>query len=202
MCDTNKKAEVLWGYLGWSVPHIKHLRLGFYTADTFAPEPTISRDVAPILSLLNGLEPDVVSVALDPEASGPDTHYKVLQAVSTAVEHYFRACSPEKKEKLKVLFFEISENLLFKKTFLESSEKLFWKDGFWILPADLGLSQRVVPVSAVRGKQDHPGVSAHNVCHGPHVPEQFCLAERRAVSEPGGGGSILCHVEEGADGAI
>ena len=28
--------------------------------------------------------PDVVSVAFDPEASGPDTHYKVLQAVNEA----------------------------------------------------------------------------------------------------------------------
>jgi glucosamine-6-phosphate deaminase len=29
-----------------------------------------------------------VSVALDPEASGPDTHYKVLQSVSAAVEKH------------------------------------------------------------------------------------------------------------------
>jgi glucosamine-6-phosphate deaminase len=30
--------------------------------------------------------PDVVTVALDPEGSGPDTHFKVLQAVAAAVK--------------------------------------------------------------------------------------------------------------------
>jgi len=33
-------------------------------------------------------KPDVVSVALDPEASGPDTHYKVLQATTEALRLY------------------------------------------------------------------------------------------------------------------
>ena len=32
----------------------------------------------------------MVSVALDPEASGPDTHYKVLQAVTEALRRYER----------------------------------------------------------------------------------------------------------------
>ena len=76
------EAECVWGYLGWQLPNISHLRLGFYTSDIFAPEPTHQRDVAPILALLQKLDPDVVTVALDPEASGPDTHYKVLQAVT------------------------------------------------------------------------------------------------------------------------
>jgi len=42
----------------------------------------------PILKLLRQVQPDVVSVALDPEASGPDTHYKVLQAATAAVKQY------------------------------------------------------------------------------------------------------------------
>jgi len=85
------EAECVWGFLGWQIPDISHLRLGFYTADIFAPEPTQSRDVEPILRLLHDKKPDVVSVALDPEASGPDTHYKVLQAVTAAVEQYVGA---------------------------------------------------------------------------------------------------------------
>merc|ERR1712170_259782 len=36
--------------------------------------------------LLKKVNPGVVTVALDPEASGPDTHYKVLQAVTAAVK--------------------------------------------------------------------------------------------------------------------
>mmetsp|Transcript_66405 Transcript_66405/g.205731 ORF Transcript_66405/g.205731 Transcript_66405/m.205731 type:complete len:167 (+) Transcript_66405:690-1190(+) len=34
------------------------------------------------------VKPDVISVALDPEASGPDTHYKVLQAATAAIQQY------------------------------------------------------------------------------------------------------------------
>merc|ERR1739847_101121 len=82
------EAECVWGYLGWQLPNISHLRLGFYTADIFAPEPTHARDVKPILELLKKVNPKVVSVALDPEASGPDTHYKVLQAVTAAVKQH------------------------------------------------------------------------------------------------------------------
>lgn len=82
------EAECVWGYIGWHIPDISHLRLGFYTADIFAPEPTHQRDVMPIMSLMRKVQPNVVSVALDPEASGPDTHYKVLQAVTSAIEEY------------------------------------------------------------------------------------------------------------------
>jgi len=82
------EAECVWGYVGWQLPNISHLRLGFYTADIFAPEPTHTRDVAPILALMKDVNPDVISVALDPEASGPDTHYKVLQAVTAAVQRH------------------------------------------------------------------------------------------------------------------
>jgi len=35
---------------------------------------------------LEKYNPDIISVALDPESSGPDTHYKVLQAVSEALK--------------------------------------------------------------------------------------------------------------------
>ena len=78
------EAECLWGYFGWQSSNIHHLRLGFYTGDIFTPTPTIERDVLPVLRLLEQVRPDVVSVALDPEASGPDTHYKVLQAINEA----------------------------------------------------------------------------------------------------------------------
>jgi len=82
------EAECLWGYYGWDSSSVIHLRLGFYTGDIFTKEPTVQRDVVPILQLLRDTEPDVVSVALDPEASGPDTHYKVLQATTEALKRY------------------------------------------------------------------------------------------------------------------
>lgn len=89
------EAECVWGYIGWQLPNISHLRLGFYTADLFAPEPTHQRDVLPILGLMRRVRPQVVSVALDPEASGPDTHYKVLQACTAAIEQYVEEEKPE-----------------------------------------------------------------------------------------------------------
>ncbi len=82
------EAECIWGYFGWDCHHVKHLRLGFYTGDIFTEEPTVERDVPPIVKLLKDVQPDIVTVAFDPEASGPDTHYKVLQAVTEALKQY------------------------------------------------------------------------------------------------------------------
>jgi glucosamine-6-phosphate deaminase len=82
------EADCLWGYFGWSGESVRHLRLGFYTGEIFSEEPTVSRDVAPVLKLLDEINPDVITLALDPEASGPDTHYKVLQTVTEAVRLY------------------------------------------------------------------------------------------------------------------
>ncbi len=82
------EAECLWGYFGWNCSNVRHLRLGFYTGDIFTEEPTIERDVNPIIKLLEEVNPDIVTVALDPEASGPDTHYKVLQAIAEALKRY------------------------------------------------------------------------------------------------------------------
>jgi glucosamine-6-phosphate deaminase len=82
------EADIKWGYFGFSCESVIHSRLGFYKGDIFTEEPTIDRDVQPILNNLRKIKPTIVSVAFDPEGSGPDTHYKVLQAVSTALRLY------------------------------------------------------------------------------------------------------------------
>ncbi|MCK5145354.1 glucosamine-6-phosphate deaminase [bacterium] len=82
------EADCLWGYMGFDTSTIHHLRLGFYKGDLFTEDPTLRRDIPPILKLLHDVSPDVVGVAFDPEASGPDTHYKVLQAVAEALKIY------------------------------------------------------------------------------------------------------------------
>ncbi|MBN1127246.1 MAG: hypothetical protein JXA82_19755 [Sedimentisphaerales bacterium] len=79
------EAECLWGYYGWQCQNVHHLRLGFYTGDIFTQEPTMEQDVPPIIAELKRIQPDVITVAFDPEASGPDTHYKVMQAMSEAI---------------------------------------------------------------------------------------------------------------------
>ncbi len=82
------ESECLWGYFGWNSEAIDHLRLGFYKGEIFTEDPSVSRDVIPVLELLRKTSPDVVTVAFDPEASGPDTHYKVLQSVAEALRLY------------------------------------------------------------------------------------------------------------------
>lgn len=82
------EAECLWGYYGWKCENVRHLRLGFYKGKMFTEEPTYNRDVEPIVKELHRIKPDVVTVAFDPEGSGPDTHYKVLQAMAEALRVY------------------------------------------------------------------------------------------------------------------
>jgi glucosamine-6-phosphate deaminase len=79
------EADCLWGYFGFNSRAVMHARLGFYKGEIFTEEPTVERDVKPILEMLRRIQPTIVSVALDPEASGPDTHYKVLQVMSEAL---------------------------------------------------------------------------------------------------------------------
>lgn len=82
------EADLLWGYFGFSCPSVFHSRLGFYKGDIFTENPTTERDVIPVLKILQMTHPDIVTVALDPEGSGPDTHYKVLQVISEALKIY------------------------------------------------------------------------------------------------------------------
>jgi len=77
---------------------VHHLRLGFYKGEIFTETPRMDRDVAPLLALMKQVKPTIVTVALDPEGSGPDTHYKVLQTVSQALRVYQEEEKPEKLE--------------------------------------------------------------------------------------------------------
>ncbi|MCP4251752.1 MAG: glucosamine-6-phosphate deaminase [bacterium] len=80
------ESDLKWAAYGFLGETVRHLRLGFYKGDLFTEAPRIDRDVPPIQRLLGEIRPDLVTVAFDPEGSGPDTHYKVLQAVSQALK--------------------------------------------------------------------------------------------------------------------
>jgi glucosamine-6-phosphate deaminase len=85
--------ELVWAYGGTSLNHVHHLRLGLYNeTKTHEPAegPTIwtpdrERDVMPILKQLRELKPTVITVAIDYEGLGPNTHYKVMQSITEAV---------------------------------------------------------------------------------------------------------------------
>ncbi|MFN8241184.1 MAG: hypothetical protein U0X39_10620 [Bacteroidales bacterium] len=80
--------ELVWAHYGVKVSNIEHLRLGFYTGDIFTPQPQHKRDVEPVLEMLRRIKPTIISLAFDPEGSGPDTHYKVLQAIAEALRQW------------------------------------------------------------------------------------------------------------------
>ncbi|PKF74893.1 glucosamine-6-phosphate isomerase [Chryseobacterium sp. PMSZPI] len=80
--------ELVWAHFGVRTKNIHHLRLGFYTGAIFTEKPNRERDVIPILQQLRTINPTVISLAFDPEGSGPDTHYKVLQAIAAAVREW------------------------------------------------------------------------------------------------------------------
>lgn len=77
--------ELVWAHYGTRVKNVHHARLGFYKGDIFTEQPEKERDVEPILEMLHKINPTVLSLTFDPEGSGPDTHYKVLQALAEAV---------------------------------------------------------------------------------------------------------------------
>ncbi|KMQ66362.1 glucosamine-6-phosphate isomerase [Chryseobacterium angstadtii] len=80
--------ELVWAHFGVRTKNVHHLRLGFYTGAIFTEKPNRERDVIPILKQLRDIDPTVISLAFDPEGSGPDTHYKVLQAIAEAVREW------------------------------------------------------------------------------------------------------------------
>jgi len=82
--------ELVWACFGIRTKDVHHLRLGFYTGDIFTEQPQRERDVEPILAQLREIDPTVISLAFDPEGSGPDTHYKVLQAIAEALRLWSR----------------------------------------------------------------------------------------------------------------
>ncbi len=80
--------ELVWAHFGVKVKDIGHNRLGFYTGDIFTEQPDRTRDVIPVLNMIRDVNPGVISLAFDPEGSGPDTHYKVLQTIAEALRNY------------------------------------------------------------------------------------------------------------------
>lgn len=89
--------ELVWSHYGVAANNIHHMRLGFYQT---TGKPDMARDIQPIVNEFKKYKPSQISLAMDPEGSGPDTHYKVLQAVAAAVEVWSK---DEDLSKLKII---------------------------------------------------------------------------------------------------
>jgi len=92
------EAETVWAHFGLGLENVHHLRLKFYSGDIFPHDPKFTRDVVPVLDLLKRIKPTIITLALDPEGSGPDTHYKCLMALRAAIETYKNDEQPESLE--------------------------------------------------------------------------------------------------------
>ncbi|HZL11000.1 MAG TPA: glucosamine-6-phosphate isomerase [Prolixibacteraceae bacterium] len=80
--------ELVWAHFGVPVKNVHHLRLGFYKGSVFGEQPDSKRDALPILEDFRKYKPTRISLAMDPEGSGPDTHYKVLKSIAAAVKEW------------------------------------------------------------------------------------------------------------------
>jgi glucosamine-6-phosphate deaminase len=84
------EAELVWAHFGLDNSNIFHLGLRFYSDDLFPDDLDQKKDVAPIVRLLQKVNPTIVTLAMDPEGSGPDTHYKTLLAMRAALQAYMK----------------------------------------------------------------------------------------------------------------
>ncbi|OYU94595.1 MAG: glucosamine-6-phosphate isomerase [Bacteroidetes bacterium B1(2017)] len=80
--------ELVWAHYGVKGENVTHNRLGFYKGDIFTEQPEKDRDVIPVLEMFRRINPTVLSLTFDPEGSGPDTHYKVLQTTADALREW------------------------------------------------------------------------------------------------------------------
>ncbi|CAE7449066.1 unnamed protein product, partial [Symbiodinium microadriaticum] len=79
------EVDRVWALSRMPMNRIHHLRSKFYTDDFFTPMPSLEDDAIPMANLIRARVPDLLTVAFDPEGTGPDTHYKVLLVVAAGL---------------------------------------------------------------------------------------------------------------------
>lgn len=77
--------ELVWNYGGVQIDNIHHWRLSMYSN---GDKPDNQKDIEIILNQFRKYKPTLISLAFDPEGSGPDTHYRVLQAIASAIAQW------------------------------------------------------------------------------------------------------------------
>lgn len=82
------EAERMLHVLSIAQDSIAHLRCAFYHEQGLTQEQAFDKDVAAFLAYLNRVKPDIITVIMDPEGTGPDTHYKSLLVIAQALRLY------------------------------------------------------------------------------------------------------------------
>ena len=85
-CMRESEVDRVWALSKMPMNRIHHMRSKFYTDDFFCPMPSLEDDAMPFANLVRARKPELITVAFDPEGTGPDTHYKVLQVVAAGLK--------------------------------------------------------------------------------------------------------------------
>lgn len=82
-----RESEVdrLWILKKISLENISHMRSSFYSGEEFKASPDPNKDVKAFKELVLSFNPDLITVADDPQGIKPDTHYIVLQMITQAL---------------------------------------------------------------------------------------------------------------------
>jgi len=84
-CMRESEEDRVWALSKMPNNRVHHLRSKFYTDDFFTPMPSLEDDAMPMANLIRSRQPNILTVAYDPEGTGPDTHYKVLMVVAASL---------------------------------------------------------------------------------------------------------------------
>jgi glucosamine-6-phosphate deaminase len=98
-CLREFEDELLWSKLGLNLNDVHHMRLNIYQKSLATIQYTSEDDIRAIVQLLNQCKPNIITIACDPEGSGPETHHKVLLVLSKAIEQFYQA---HKKHPLRI----------------------------------------------------------------------------------------------------
>ena len=97
-CLREWEDERFWHHIGIEKENVHHLRLGFYHGPKAPSGFSYEHDIVPVYRLLEATMPDIITMAKDPEDSGPETHTKVLKIIRQAVALFLKNYPDQKLE--------------------------------------------------------------------------------------------------------
>ena len=84
------EADRLWAIKNYKNNKVLHINAKFYNGKPITRIPELEQDVISISNILEQQEPDIITLADDPQGSGPGIHHLVLQVAARAVKQYPR----------------------------------------------------------------------------------------------------------------
>jgi glucosamine-6-phosphate deaminase len=80
-CMRESEVDRVWAISSMPNNRIHHMRSKFYTDDFFTPMPSLEDDALPMANLIRARQPDVLTVAFDPEGTGKSCLIRLMSDV-------------------------------------------------------------------------------------------------------------------------